>query len=204
MAKQNVLEAAKDHMRELQELKTTDLETIEKKKQEARTQLEAAALAMRRATEVLDMDAYAEAEAGKRKAQTALAMYSARYEQIEQQEYISESESDKTIDALLEYEEELAADFKAAIAAPLQKLDKILADYLAAVKDAEDVITAWQRDVHANYSTRGASTRIDPFTGERTDRSETPVLVHRFIYDGCKEAGQLRDYLKKAEELCKG
>lgn len=204
MAKQNVVAEAKDHMRELLDLKAADLETIGTRKREARAQLDAAALAMKRATEVLDMDAYAAAVEDQRKAQTALAMYSARYTQIEQQEYISETESDKTIDALLEYEEELAADFKAAIAAPLQKLDNVLADYLASVKDAEDVITEWQKSVHANYSTRGATTRVDPLTGERTDRSETPVPVHRMLYEGCREAEQLRDYLKKAAELYKG
>lgn len=199
MAKQTILDEVKDHMRELQELKSADLETIEQKLQEAGGKLAAAELDMRRATEVMDADAYADAEEARRKAKTLLSMYNGRYEQIRQQEYISESESDKTIDRLLGYEKGLEAGFKAEIAGLLKQLAQAYEKYSAEVKATEDALTAWQLTIHANYRSEGT---IYKETG--TNRSLTPVPVHRLGYEGCREAVQLRDYLEKAEELYKG
>lgn len=204
MAKQNTLQEVKDRMKKMQDSKAAQLETIRQKQEEARTQIEAAALAMKTATEEMNVDAYAEAKDAKRKAQTALDMFNGRYSQIKQQEYISEAESDSVVDGLLEYEKQLAEDFKAAAAGHLKKLAELLKDYKAAVQDTESTLTAWQRDIHANYSTRGGTMYFDKLTGKYTDRSKTPVPVHSFVYDGCEEAEQLRDYLKKAEELYKG
>ena len=204
MAKQNILQDIKRRMKEMQDSKAAQLETIRQKQTEARSQIEAAALAMKQATEEMNVDAYAEAKDRKRKAQTALDMYSGRYEQIKQQEYISEAESDSVIDSLLEYEERLAEDFKAATAVHLKKLAELLKEYNAAVQDTESTLTAWQRDIHANYTTRGATIRTDPRTGQRTDRSEEPVPVHRVTYNGCSEAHRLGEYLKEETRLIKG
>ena len=201
MTKQNILQEVKNRMKALQDNKAAQLETIRKKQDEARTQIEAAALGMKQATEEMNVDAYEEAKGKKRKAQTALDMYSGRYEQIRKQEYISEAESDSVVDSLLEYENGLATDFKKALTAHLKQLAKLHKEYVAAVKDTEGVLTAWQQDIHANYRSRGSMTREDPITGERTDRFDTPVPVHRMTYDGCIEAHQLGNYLEKAAPL---
>ena len=111
MAKQTVLDEVKNRMKEMQDSKAAQLETIRQKQAEARSQIEAAALAMKQATEEMNVDSYEEAKNRKRKAQTALDMYNGRYEQIKQQEYISEAESDSVVDSLLEYEKQLAEDF---------------------------------------------------------------------------------------------
>lgn len=204
MAKQTVLDEVKNRMKEMQDSKAAQLETIRQKQTEARSQIEAAALAMKQATEDMNVDSYEEAKNRKRKAQTALDMYNGRYEQIKQQEYISEADSDKVVDSLLAYENQLAADFKAAAAVHLKKLAELLKDYKAAVQDTENTLTSWQRDIHANYNTRGGTTFYDEFTGQHTHRSPQPVPVHRMAYTGCDEAARLSTYLDKEAELVKG
>lgn len=204
MANQNVLQDVKKRIKKMKEDKAAQLETIRQKQGEARSQIEAATQAMKAATEEMNVTAYAAAKEAKHRAQTALDMFNGRYSQIKQQEYISEAESDSVVDSLLEYEEQMAEDFKAAAAVYLAKLAELLKDYRAAVQDTEETLTEWQHDIHANYSTRGAMTRTDPLTGERTDRSETPVAVHMLPYKGCAEAQQMADYLKAAAPFMRG
>lgn len=203
MAKQITLQEVKARMKEMQETKAAELATIQKKQEEARAQIEAAGLAIKSATERTDLEAYEEAKAQKRKAQTALDMYDGRYDQIRKQEYISEAESDKVIDSLLAYEMQLEVEFKEAVGERLRELSKILEDYRTEVQATEDTISAWCRNIHANYNTRGMSTRIDKVTGQLTDRSEKPIPVHVMPYNGCGEAAQLGDYLKQAAPLMK-
>ena len=201
MAKQNTLQDVKDRMKEMQDSKAAQLETIRHKQAKARNQIEAAALAMKQAMEEMDVDGYAEAKARKRKAQTALDMYNGRYAQIQQKEYISEAESDKVIDSLLGYEDELADNFKTAVSVPLKQLAKLYKEYMEAVQDTERTLDAWQRNIHANYRSMGAMVRTDPLTGEKTDRSKTPYPVHQLPFTGCSEAEQLGNYLEKAAAL---
>ena len=204
MAKQTVLDEVKNRMKEMQDSKAAQLETIRQKQTEARSQIEAAAPAMKQATEEMNVDSYEEAKNRKRKAQTALDMYNGRYEQISNQEYISEAESDSVVDSLLEYESQLAEDFKEAAAVQLKKLAELLKDYKAAVRDVESTLTDWQRDIHANYNTRGGSSYYDEATGKYTHRSKTPVAVHSMAYTGCAEAERLQEYLKKEAPLVEG
>lgn len=201
MAKNTILQEVKKRMADMKESKAAQLETIRQKQEEARTQIEAAALGMKQATEEMNVDSYEEAKNRKHKAQTALDMYNGRFKQIQAQEYISEADSDKVINDLLAYEDKLAADFKEATAEPLKQLAKIHKEYLAEVKDTERTITAWQKDIHANYSTRGATMYQDKDTGKWTDRSPGPVPVHTMPYTGCSEAEQLGAYLKKAAQI---
>lgn len=205
MAKQTLLDEVKNRMKEMQDSKAAQLETIQQKQAEARNQIEAAALAMKQAMEDMNVDGYEEAKNRKSRAQIALDMYNGRYEQIKQQEYISETESDSVVDSLLEYENQLEEDFKAAAGVQLKKLAELLKDYKAAVQDVESILTSWQRDIHANYNTRGRTTYTDALTGQQTYRSPHPVPVHRGgAYTGCPEAGRMEDYLKKEAPLVEG
>ena len=159
---------------------------------------------LKQATEEMNVDSYEAAKNQKHKAQTALDMYNGRYNQIKQQEYISEADSDKVVDSLLAYEGTLAEDFKAAVAEHLKALAGLLKDYKDAVRDTEVTLTNWQRDIHANYNTRGSSQFYDELTGKHTDRSPRPVAVHTMPYTGCAEAARLSDYLGKEAQLVKG
>ena len=195
MAKQTVVEEVKARMQEMQQKKAGELETVRQRQQEAQTQKEAAELAIREATDSMDLEAYEEAKTAKRKAQTAIDMYSSKYNQIKQQEYISEVESDKVIDSLLAYEDELAAGFKAAVAEPLKKLDELQKAYADAVEDVEQTIRAWTGNIHANYRNNGTT------YADGTNRSPQPVPVRKIPYTGCSEAHQLKEYLDKAKGL---
>lgn len=203
MATKNITKEVQERIKKLTGDKTEQLAKIHQKQTEARTQIEAAELAIREATEVMNLEAYEKAITDKRKAQAALDMYSGRYDQIRKQEYVTEAESDSTIDSLLGYEDTLAEDFKKAVAEPLKKLAELHKEYKAAVVETENTIKNWERNIHANYSTRGATKYKDPVTGQYTDRSNTPVPVHRLPYNGCSEAIQLGLYLEKAAPLMK-
>ena len=202
MAKNTVLQEVKARMQDMQDKKAGELQAIHARRTEAQTQKEAADLALKEATERMDLEAYEEAKTARRKAQTAIDMYAGRYNQIKQQEYISEEDSDKVIDSLLEYEEQLAEDFKKAAAAHLKQLEALLKEYKAEVADIENTLIKWQKDIHANYNTRGATSYYDEFTGQYTGRSKDPYPVHNHIYTGCVEAQRLYDYLKD-EKLVK-
>lgn len=201
-ANNNLTQEVKKRMRELMEAKTVQLAEIENRTAEARARLEAAGTAIKQATEKMNVDSYEAAKAQAAKAQAALDMYTARYTQLKDQEYISEAESDKVIDSLLAFEVDLEKDFKAALVGQLKQLAKLRADYVAAVRDAEDTLTAWQKDIHANYRMRGGF-RVDPLTGERTDRAEKPVPVRIPYYGGCDEAARLGRYLENEAKLLK-
>ena len=201
MTKQTILQEVNAQMKKLQDRKANDLKTIQDKRTEAQTQKEAAELALKDATERMDIDAYERAKQACSKAQTAIDMYSGRYNQIKQQELISEEESDGVIDKLLAYEKQLEEDFKAAAAEPIEKLAGILKAYQQEVADTEQTIKAWENNIHANYNTRGASSFIDPITGQSTNRSSRPISVHRLPYFGCSEATQLEKYLSKTDIL---
>lgn len=203
MATKNITKDVQERIKKLTGDKAAQLAKIYQKQTEARTQIEVAGLAIKEATEVMNLEAYEKAVADKRKAQAALDMYSGRYDQIRKQEYVTEAESDSVIDSLLGYEDTLAEDFKKAIAEPLRKLADLYKEYKAAVVDTENTIRNWERNVHANYSTRGGTKYKNEVTGEWTDRSPSPVPVHRLPYTGCSEATQLGDYLNKVEDLLK-
>ncbi len=198
MAKQNKAQEVQARIKEMQDKKAAELEVVHQKQTEAQTQKEAAELAIKDATERMDLDAYEEAKAAKRKAQTAIDMYGGKYTQIKQQEYISEQDSDKVIADLLDYEKQLAADFKAGLVEPLKQLAKMQEEYRAAVAETEATIVSWTRNIHANYQTPSTT------YADGSHRSPHPVAVHTIPYTGCSEAAQLEDYLKKAEKVYKG
>ena len=199
-----VLDEVRELMRQLQEDKAAQLETIRQKQEETRSRIEAAGLAMRQATEEMDAEAYDKAKTEREKANDALAMYTGRFEQITAQEYISEADSDNAIESLLAYEDQLAEDFKAAAAGHLAALAELLNTYREAVTATEWTLTEWQRDIHANYNTRGGTAYYDAITGQHTYRSSNPVPVHAAPYAGCSEAVQLGEYLQKAAPMFEG
>lgn len=197
-----VLEEVKARMKELHVKKLTDLEAISKMQEEARSKIEAAVMAMKKATEEMDVDAYEEAKTAKRKANTALEMYKSRYEQIAKQELISEAESDQVIDSLLQYENQLTDQFKAGASTLLKQLDELLTGYREEIRSVETTLTTWQRDIHANHKATG-TIYYDQLTGEPTNRSPRPVPVHQREYWGCPESYEMFEYLDKAKGLYK-
>lgn len=198
------LQEVQEKMAAITKQKGQELAQIEGKLAQAQADVDKAATDMQEATASMNVDAYEEAKARQRKAKTACEMYQARKAQLEDTEhYITEKESDLAISTLLGYEQTLAADFKVKFADALKILDGILFEYDKAVDEVEDTLAEWVTRIHANHI---SSTTMwpDPETGEMTSRSKNPVPVHATAYTGCPEANSLREYVRKAKEVCKG
>ncbi len=179
---------------EMQKKKAADLLAVKEKETEARNALDAALLSMNEAAERMQLEEYKQAESDRKNAQTALDMYGNKYEQIQKQEYISEAESDKTISDLLEYEADIAEEFRTRLVEILKDAGALLKDYRAAVEEAETALNTWTQEIHSNY--KSYSGTIYKETG--TSRSPRPVPVHNTMYIGCNEAVILKTYLERA------
>ena len=195
--KKNVTEEVKQQIKEMREKKQADLMAINAKKAEAQTHKEEAEARLKEATEKMDLDAYEEAKEAIQKAKTAIDMYSGRYKQISQQEYISEEESDKVIDKLLEYSRQIDIQFKEDIKTPLKELKEIIEKYYQDINETEATIRKWEATIHANYSYRGRSQYYDKEAGAWTDRSKTPVPVRGSVYTGCNESYKVKKFLSE-------
>ena len=195
MATKNALEQAKEKIQEIRDKKAADLAVISRKQEEAYKEAKEADKAIHDAAARMDITAFQKGRQDKSKAETSIEMYSARYEQLRTQEYISEADSDCIIDGLLDHEAQLADNFRADIAVLLKQLDEMLTGYREAIEDTETTIKTWTSEIHANHRTFGITMRVDPATGRYTDRMETAVPVHPLPFKGCEEAERLERYL---------
>lgn len=192
---------AKALITSLQANKAAQLAQIQERRADAEKRLAAANKAMEEAAERLSEMEYAKAKQDKQNARAALDMYKERFAQLQARELITEAESDKVVDSILIHEAELAADFEAALFKELEKLKDLYSTYTAQVEEAEEVLTTWEREIHANYRTRNGGTRVDPETGNHTDRMEHPVKVHSVPYYGSPLSKKLGEYLADATTI---
>ena len=187
--KQTTLSQVKERMENLKARKAADLDVIQNKQNENKIQIEGARRAMRDASEKMDPEAYMDAKALLAKYETSSEMYAARHEQILKQEYISEADSDKVIDSLLEYEDTLASEFEASIAKPLDDLKRLLTKYQQDVAAVEEAIVDWTQNVHRNYRSQVSTYR------NGSKRSETPVPVRNIPFQGSMASRTINDFL---------
>ncbi|MBQ4467066.1 MAG: hypothetical protein II918_02490 [Firmicutes bacterium] len=199
----NVAKDVKEKMHQIKDAKAAQLNEIQEKKAAAMAELEKAWEDIKSAVASLDSKAYGKAKQHKADAENAIEMFDERYKQLKEQALIEEAESDKIIDSLLQYEEDLSYDFIAEITPLVKQLAKLHRDYVKAVAEAEGTISSWERSICANHRTWGRSLRHDSETGKLTDRSEKAVPVHILPYEGCQEAAQLASYLKRSEAIYK-
>lgn len=171
------------------------LATIQEKEEQAKKDLDAANEGMRKATADLDLDGFGEARKKKVDALTALEMYQGKAVQISKQEYISEQESDKVIDSLLQYEDDLAEEFKRKLADLVAQLTNLQTEYTSRVSETETVITRWTREIKPNYRDEGYMRTLPD--GSITNKHDKPWPVHQLPYLGCPESKQLQTYLDK-------
>ncbi len=197
----NIVQKTEKKIAQLKAERATELETISQKCEEARAQITEADRAQKTASEALNVEDYEAAKTRKRKAETALEMYSRRLDQIRAKEYLSEAESDSVIDELLNHEKEISERFKQEAGALAAQLLKVYEDYAAEIRSTEAIMTRWQNEIYANYRTFGRSYRTDPVTGQNVFRSDKPVAVHQMPYIGCPAA--LPGCLDKLAEMLK-
>lgn len=187
----NKTEEVKKQIAEMKEKKAAELEQIRERQTEAQTQKEAAEAAIKEATAEMNLPAFEAAGQEKRKAQAALDMYQGKFKQIQQQEYVTEEQSDKVIADLLEYEEALADEFKQQMQEHIEALERIHREYTTAIRETEETIKTWEREIHANYRSQTAT------YADGTNRSPLPVPVRAIPFIGCAEALKLGDFLEK-------
>ena len=141
--KKNVTAEVKEKIAALKHEKNAELAKISTELTAARAEKAEQQKALKDATEATNFEAYEKAKAGIGKASTKIEMLEARYSQIDKKEYLTEKESDETLDALDGYEKVLAEEYIKAIAEPLEIIANKTAEYKAAIRDAENTIKAW-------------------------------------------------------------
>ncbi len=191
----NYAEIVSKQIEELMEKKESELQLIRTKKAEAEKSLELAIETTKEATAKMDLKAYEKSKADEGKYKTAINMYAEKYEQIKNQEYISEEESDKVIYGLLNYEKELAEEFNRDVEKPIKELAEICIKYYGNVRKAEQELKRWTKYIHAFYRSPGTSITLPD--GTTTNRHNEPQELHKMGYGGCKEYIKLRDFIMK-------
>lgn len=179
----------------LEKKKAAELAAIADKINENNKALAEAKKAKQNATESTDLTAYQDAKKKEAEANAAIEMYAARYTQLERREFVTMKDSDATIDALLQYEADIAAEYIEVIAGPIAEIKKAHADYTGAVKAAEGAIEAWTHRIHANYRASGTT------YADGTNISKTPVPVRRTPYSGSKESIIVGQFLEKISNI---
>lgn len=188
----NTTAAVKEKMAALKNAKNSELAKISTELTAARTEKTEQQKALKEATENTNFEEYEKAKAGILRASTKIEMLTARYDQIKNKEFVTEKESDETIDAIKAYENELGKKYNEAIAEPLRILEKLTADYNAAIMDAENTMRIWTSEIHANYRSETTTYR------NGTNRSDTPVPVRNLRYEGVGSSNLIGELIKNA------
>ena len=191
MKEKNIPAETMKRIESLEKKKAEELETITQKIKENNAALTAAKAEIQRATESTNLKEYQAAKTKEAEANSAIEMYTARYGMIERREYVTTKESDATIDALLNYEANIADEFIKTIAPAIDEIRKAYADYIESVKNTERTISAWTNRIHANY--RSETTTY----ADGSNVSKIPVPVHQTAYTGCKESAVVGSFLDK-------
>lgn len=194
MAK-DIVKETQARIQELKDKKKAELEHIDNELKAAAQEYEAACKELKDATENTDIEAFGDAKKKQREAKNKKEMYSARYDQLEKKEFVSEEESDKVIDSLLNYEKELAEDYESKVAQIVEELEGIHTEYMARVAATENTIKDWTSGIHANY--RSNVTTVYSETG--TNRAPYPVPVHYIPYTGCAKSASVNKFIEAAK-----
>ena len=193
MGKMTVQQEVAQRIRTLQEDKRQELAKIQGMMDEASARKAAAEVAIKDATTALDGDAYEAAQGELRRAKSAISMYKGRLAQIQKQEYVTQEDGDATVDRLLQYEDDLAAQLEKDIQGPLQQLRDLQQKYADEIRATEDTIRNWTQNIRRNYRAFGGTTYM--VGGKPTNVSKTPQPVHSVAFTGCQASHALRTFL---------
>ncbi len=104
---------------------------------------------------------------------------------------VSEKESEETIAALLQYEQDLEAEFRHKAGILFLQLKEVVDAQFLAAQEAETVLNDWTRRIRANYVRPGAV-----FASTGTCKNDKPVEIHPFGYFGGQELMRIDALLK--------
>ena len=187
MEKENIAKQTKKRILEMIETRTKELTENEIKISKAKDEASAADAELTDAIKNANEKDFESAKAKKAHADLIIDMLSKRNSFIASQDFIAESESDQVIDSLLNYENELSNEFINDISVLVNKLNALLIDYRSDILEAEQTISAWTSQIHANYR------RLSSPFKERTKEAQ-PVRVTQFY--GNEESRILSSFLE--------
>ena len=181
--KKSTRELVQDKMSDMLSARNNELNELKQRENDAASRIRIAEKDMENATRSTDLAAYSEAKERKASAENEVEMFKARYRQLHSSDFITEDESDKVIRSLLDYEKELERSYCEAIKTALENISKIHAEYREEVKQTEQTIKDWTKNIHPNYIKDGGMRALPD--GTYTNRMETPQPVRRSEYLGC-------------------
>lgn len=141
----------------------------------------------------MDFELYHELKARLAEIREKIELLNSRQNQLASAKLITEEESDRVIDSLLQYEAELANAYEKAIIGEIKLIRTTHDLYRSSVNEAEKAIATWTSNIHPNY--RSSSTRYH----NGSNRADRPVAVHPVAYLGSPLSHIIDSLLKKAE-----
>ncbi len=182
MAKIEALEAAKQK----------DFAIITEKKEKTFLEIEKQRNIMKQAAAQLDGELYAEAKNEIRDLSTQAKMYEDRLKQLAEKNQVSEEDSEKTIQAIVDYERAIKENYEKNIIPALLSIEDITKKYLNEVSKAEIALNSWTTRIRPNYiSFTGAI-----FGGVNgSNKSDKPVPVHPGGYYGGELVQAITNFL---------
>ena len=193
------LEALQATLEEVRAGRNTETDELIKRRDDANSRLNRALKASKDAIVSVDLNEYAKAKENVEEIQTELDMLNARLDQLSSEGYMSEATSDAFFDSVLEAEAAISEEYRADILRVAKTLKELTERYRENIADAERIMNTWHNDVYPNYRTFGQTYRIDPVTGQYTDRAEAPRPVHPMGYYGIKEANAAERFIEDME-----
>ena len=173
MKTKNVLTETKKRLEQMQDKKRRETSVVDDKLAKLRDEQAKLLKEQAQASDDMNLDRYAELSEKLNTISTAVSMYEAKKTSLTSVTDITADESDKTIDALRDYQNDLASQFISDIADPIAKIEKIISDYDADLVDLRNTISVWQAEVNHPY--RGGQV-ISPFAG-----CGESILIREFV-----------------------
>lgn len=124
---------------------------------EAEADKATAEAAMKAAVEATSQADYNSAKEAIESAQNVIDMFTERKAQLIGKEFISTEESDKVIDNLLAFKNELDGNLATALAEECAKIANIIERYKSGYTDMYDTIRTWEAQIHCNYRRSGVT-----------------------------------------------
>ena len=188
----NTAAEVRKRIEEMLEEQTRQMDVIQERIEAERKAEAEARTTIEQAVADLDFDRNHEAKRALDNAIERRELLSKRAELYRSRKLVTEAESDRVIDSLLQYEKDLAAEYVAGLSKILSQLEEMTSNYAANVDEAERAILSWTQNIFPNY--RSDSSR---YQGGTTNRAPYPVAVHTTAYLGCDESIITKEFVKK-------
>ena len=151
MKSKNVLTETKKKLDQIRAKKKRETSIVDDKLSKLRDEQGKLQKDQDQASDDMNLELYSEISEKLNIISTAVSMYEKKKASLSSITDITADESDKTIDALIDYQNDLACQFLSSLADPMAKIEKILADYDTDLADLRDTITVWQAEVDHPY-----------------------------------------------------